>query len=204
MSISNIEHKMLSGVAFLSGCLPIALIHFIRVTVIPCSNHAADMTVDIVQIFSIGFMVVTMLCAFGFYYLINLRFSAASIRGTICNLKRKDLFSSGALSCYILPFLSLLGNDIQSTISMVILIFLFLKVFINNIMFLYTPIIDVLGYKILEGTVRYITFDGKTAERQCNFLVKSDEGIYFEKADNSVVIEKLTETTFCVKIMAIA
>ena len=87
---------------------------------------------------------------------------------------------------------------------MVILITLFLKVFINNIMFLYTPIIDVLGYKILEGTVRYTTFDGKTTERQCNFLVKSDEGIYFEKADNSVVIEKLTETTFCVKIMAVA
>lgn len=195
MYANNIENKFLSIMAFLSGCFPIALIHFVRVTVIPYWGRANDIVCDVVQIFSVSFIVVTACCSFLFYISINKRFSAASVCVQVYKLKRKDLFSSGALSCYVVPFLSLIGDNVQSTVSLVVLILLFLKVFINNIMFLYTPMIDILGYKILEGTIRY-SVNGQIVERECNLMVKSDKELYFE-TENNGVMEKLNESTFC-------
>lgn len=195
MYVNNVENKFLSSMAFLSGCFPIAFIHFLRVTVIPYYKSADDIVFDVVQVFSISFIVVTACCSFLFYILINKRFSAASICVQVCNLKRKDLFSSGALSCYVVPFLSLIGDNVQSTVSLIVLILLFLRVFTNNIMFLYTPMIDILGYKILEGTIRY-SVNGQVIERECNLMVKSDKELYFE-IENNGVMEKLNESTFC-------
>ena len=195
MYVNNFENKFLSSMAFLSGCFPIALIHFVRVTVIPYYERMDCIIFDVVQVFSISFIVLTIICAFGFYISINKRFSSASTQVKVFNLKRKDLFSSGALSCYVVPFLSLSGDNIQSTVSLVMLIVLFLIVFNNNIMFLYTPMIDILGYKILEGTIRY-TANGHAVERQCNLMVKSDKNLYFE-IGNDGLMEKLNESTFC-------
>ena len=155
MEISNFENKFLSSMAFLSGCCPIALIHCIRVVIIPYYESADTINLfDMVKIFAVCFLMITILCTFFFRFLIDQKFSVATTHVKVCNLKRKDLFSSGALSCYVLPFLSLIGDDIQSTVAILILVLLFLKVFINNIMFLYTPMIDIWGYKILEGTVK--------------------------------------------------
>ena len=195
MYVNNVENKFLSSMAFLSGCFPIALIHFLRVTIIPYYGNTSNIVFDVVQIFSISFIILTFCCSFLFYIAINKRFSSASVCVQVCDLKRKDLFSSGALSCYVVPFLSLIGDNIQSTVSLMILILLFLRVFNNNIMFLYTPMIDILGYKILEGKIRY-SANGQVVERQCNLMVKSDKDLYFE-IENNGVMEKLNESTFC-------
>ena len=197
MEISNFENKFLSSMAFLSGCSPIALIHFVKVVGIPYYEFANDITFDVVRIFSVCFLGITIFCSILFRVLIDKKFSVATTHVKILHLQRKDLFSSGALSCYVFPFLSLIGDDIQSTISLAILILLFLKVFSNNIMFLYTPMFDIWGYKILEGSIKYSSH-GQDFERKCNLIVKSDENLYFE-TDNDAVMEKLNETTFCVK-----
>ena len=197
MEISNLENKFLSSMAFLSGCTPIALIYFLRVTVIPYKGDVQAIIFDVVRIFSVVFLSVTILCAIFFYISINKHFNLAGTSVKVYNLKRKDLFSSGALSCYVVPFISLIGDDIQSMVSLVVLIMLFLRVFTNNIMFLYTPMIDILGYKILEGTVEY-NANGNIFKRQCNLMVKSDKNLYFE-GENVAVIEKLNEGTFCLR-----
>ena len=199
MIACNFENRFLSSMAFLSGCLPIALIHFTRVVLVPGYGTILSVDFSIVQIFSSVFISLTFLCSILFYILINERFSKATTHAKVCDLKRKDLFSSGALSCYVLPFLSLIGDDIQSTVLLVILILLFLRVFNNNVMFLYTPMIDILGYKILEGTIRY-TVNGQTEEKRYDIMVKSDKNLYFE-SDNSVLMEKLNESTFCAKLL---
>ena len=90
-------------------------------------------------------------------------------------------------------------NNLQSTVSLFVLILLFLKVFTNNIMFLYTPIIDIMGYKIMEGTLKY-TINGQIKERKCDLMLKSDKNLYFT-SENNAVMEKLNETTFCVKLI---
>lgn len=59
--------------------------------------------------------------------------------------------------------------------------------------------IDILGYKILEGTIRY-TVNGQIEEKQYDIMVKSDKNLYFE-SDNNVLMEKLNESTFCVKLL---
>lgn len=200
MNISNLENKFLSSMAFLSGCFPIAVIHCVRVTIIPHYNSIDNLQWNIINIFAVGFVILTTLCSILFYISINRRFSLATVHVEVCDLKRKDLFSSGALSCYVLPFLSLSGNDTQSTVSLFLLVLLFLRVFNNNIKFLYTPMIDILGYKILEGKM-VDSSTGLTIERPCNLLVKSDQNFYFETS-NSVLMEKINETTFCVKLVA--
>ena len=181
MDSSYFEDKFLSGMAFLSGCLPIAIIHSIRVFVVPCYEVAENnppMNIG-VKYFAVAFLVIALTSAVLFCFSLNKRFSRASTRVEISDLKRKDLFSSGALSCYVLPFLSLIGNNLQSTVSLFVLILLFLKVFTNNIMFLYTPIIDIMGYKIMEGTLKY-TINGQIKERKCDLMLKSDKNLYFK------------------------
>ncbi len=201
MNVNNFEDKFLSGIAFLSGCLPIAVIHGLRVLVVPCYEVAENNPpINIVVIyFSVIFLVITSISAVLFCIALNKRFARASTLVEISDLKRKDLFSSGALSCYVLPFLSLIGNNLQSTVSLFVLILLFLKVFTNNIMFLYTPIIDIMGYKIMEGTLKY-TINGQVKEKKCDLMLKSDANLYFT-SENNAVMEKLNETTFCVKLI---
>lgn len=201
------ENKFLSSLAFLSGCLPIAFIHFTKVIVIPFWESNENLTNfqfnTFVRIVSIILILLTISSTVMFYIAINKRFSQATTKVSVCKLKRKDLFSSGALSCYVVPFISLIGDSLHSTISIIILILLFLRVFTNNIMFLYTPMIDIFGYKILEGIIKQTNLNGQILERQCNIIVKSDSNLYFE-TDNKVVIEKLNETTFCAKTISIS
>lgn len=202
MNINNCEDKFLSGIAFLSGCLPIAVIQGLRVFVVPCYEVAENnQPINIVvQYFSGFFFGITAISAIFFCIALNKRFSRASTRIEIRDLKRKDLFSSGALTCYVLPFVSLIGNNLQSTVSLFVLIPLFLIVFTNNILFLYTPIIDIMGYKIMEGTIKYPTLNGQIKEKKCDLMLKSDKNLYFT-SENNAVMEKLNETTFCVKLI---
>lgn len=202
MNNSYFEDKFLSGMAFLSGCLPISIIHGLRVFVVPCYEVAENnppMNIG-VKYFAVAFLVIALISTAFFCIALNKRFSRASTRVEISDLKRKDLFSSGALTCYVLPFLSLIGNNLQSTVSLFILIILFLRVFTNNILFLYTPIIDIMGYKIMEGTIKYSTINGQVKEKKCDLMLKSDENLYFT-SENNAVMEKLNETTFCVKLI---
>ena len=53
--------------------------------------------------------------------------------------------------------------------------------------------IDILGYKILERTVKDVA-NGQVIERRYNLIVKSDKKLYFE-TDNNVFVEQLNETT---------
>ena len=201
MNDNRLENKFLSGIAFLSGCLPIAFIHFVRVFIIPYFEVTEIPTSIhiLVKIFSAVFLIITSISAVLFCVFLNKRFLKADTNVKISNLRRKDLFSSGALGCYVLPFVSLIGNNLQSTISLFTLILLFLIVFTNNIIFLYTPIIDIKGYQLMEGTMTY-KINGQIKEKKCDLMLKSDKNLYFT-SENNAVMEKLNETTFCVKLV---
>ena len=200
--VMNVNHERIafSCTAFLSGCVPISLIYFFKTTICPFISNRIDYNFEYnhIQIFSIAFLVITLVSSGIFFFMLKKKFIQASDSVTISNLKRKDLFSSGALGFYVLPFISFLGNDMESLITIIILVLLLLRIFTNNVMFLYTPFIDILGYKMLEGTVTYNN-NGSVKKQTYNIMVKSDKNLFFS-TDNKCLMNQLNENTICVNI----
>ena len=173
--------------AFLSGCFPIALINFIRNIVFPLENSNVY-----VEWFSVTFFAITVVSAIVYFLLLRKFFRSANILCIISDIKRVDMFSSGAISYYILPFISFIGNDVQNAITLFIVIILLLIIFNNNMMFMYTPILDCLGYKVLE--CRICNPDGSGSQK-AKVVVKTDNGLYFS-GNNLGKAEKVNEDTF--------
>lgn len=94
------------------------------------------------------------------------------------------MFSSGALSYYILPFVSFIGDSTQSILTLIVVTIVLLVVFNNNVMFMYTPLLDFLGYKVLEGNMSDL--DGKNSGAAI-IVVKSEKGIFFTGSNRGVV-----------------
>lgn len=156
--------------AFLAGCFPVALIEWIRVIVFRSSSNNWY-----VEIFAKTFLIITIICICIFIRSLWKNFRRANTLGSITNLKRKDTFSSGAISFYILPFISFVGNDVNSMITLAVVIVFLLVIFNNNMMFMYTPVLDFLGYKVLEGDLQ----SGNNTYKNVTILVKTDGELYF-------------------------
>jgi len=181
-------HTLLSSTAFLSGCIPIAIINLTL-------NY--DKEDCIISWFSIGFCAISIIAGLYFFRKIKSFYRHDNEKAVILNIRRKDIFVSGAISYYVLPFISFVSTGREGVLILSILILLFLKIFNNNRMFLYTPLFDLLGYKILECDIRInqhivhadiITKDGNclyfTGENHMR-VSKIEEGVFTAHCDES-------------------
>lgn len=173
--------RLLSSSAFLSGCVPIALINLIL-------NY--DSTDFALVWFAVAFLLISVVA--GVYFWIRLKsfYSKNNEPATIVNIKRKDIFASGAISYYVLPFISFVSEGRDGIIILVVLILLFLQIFTNNRMFLYTPLIDILRYQVLECE---IIISGKVVK--ANILTKDGSGLYFN-GENEMRIFKIEQDIY--------
>jgi hypothetical protein len=192
----NVSRVFLNSAAFFSGCFPIALINFIINIFLRTEGNNWY-----VEIFAKSLLIITVLASLFFYIYLRKKFRSAVTTVEIKDIKRKDIFSSGAISYYILPFVSFVGNDEKSMVTLVVVLTLLVIIFNNNLMFLYTPLIDMLGYKILEGKILYSNSNLDVTKIEIgNILVKSDKKIFFSK-ENKAHIHKISEGIFCAIII---
>ena len=183
VNVKSTEKVIVNVSAFLSGCFPVALIEWIRVVLFRTSNNNWY-----VEIFSKTFFTFTIVCSLIFWVYILKKFREANTIGEISCLKRKDMFSSGAVSYYILPFVSFLGNDINSMVTLIVVIILLAVIYNNNMMFMYTPLLDFMGFKVLEGNIKCQNAEFSKAM----ILVKKDKNIVFT-GENKGKFEKIQE-----------
>lgn len=183
VNVNSIEKIIVNVAAFLSGCFPIALIEWLRVII-----FRSDSNNWYVEIFSKVFLIITVICICIFTWSIFKIFRRVNTPGNISNLKRKDTFSSGAISYYVLPFVSFVGNDINSMVTLAVVIVFLSVIFNNNMMFMYTPVLDFLGYKVLEGDLE----SGGNIYKTVTILVKTDKCLYFTGSNNGE-FEKVQE-----------
>lgn len=172
---------LLNSTAFLSGCTPIAFINLL-------GNY--DNPDVVVQGFAIVLMIVTVFSTIWFYCQMTRFFNSADTVAIVSGIKRKDVFASGAISYYVLPFISFLSTGRGSVWTLLILISLFLRIFHNNNMFLYTPIFDVLGYKIL--TCKATIFE---KDSNINIITKDGSALFFT-GDNKMKVAKIDEDIY--------
>lgn len=174
----------LSLAAFFSGCLPIALINgFLN-----WNNN-----ILIIRYFSWLFCSIAIVATLYFLSWLkknnNVKNSDLII---IENIKRKNIFSTGAMSYYIVPFVSFIpGEDLKTFYILVTLIIMFAWLYVSNRMALYTPIIDFSGYKILEATIS----NGSEKKIRADVLIKNIDNIYFSD-ENRVNARKIDENTY--------
>lgn len=173
--------------AFLSGCFPVALIDVLYVAMFRSTEQNWG-----AKAFAWVFLVVTIIASVCFYFILQNHFREATTSCKIGNLKRVNVFSSSAISYYTLPFISFVGDSVQSAVTLFILVAILLVIFNNNMMFMYTPLLDFLGYKVLEGE---IIFMNGSVVRYANIVVKTDKGLYFS-SHNDGLVEKVNEDTF--------
>ena len=96
--------KKASCMAFLAGCFPIALIEILHVFIFD-----SDEAVFIVQCFAVLYMAVSIWACIDTGLFFRRQFQSVRIPCKISGLQRKDLFSSGAISYYVIPFISFIG-----------------------------------------------------------------------------------------------
>lgn len=180
---------VLNSSAFLSGCLPVALIQVSRFSF-------SDVYNVVPASLSVAFLFLTILASVCLWRYFSITFSKANVPCKVSNLKRKDMFSSGALNYYILPFVFFIGDNMQSVLTLFVITIALLVIFNNNMMFMYTPLLDFLGYKILEGEVSDL--DGKNL-KVAMIVVKSDKGIFFTGSNRGVMNRVSEDVYFFVK-----
>jgi len=73
--------------------------------------------------------------------------------GRIQNIKIQNIFSSGTMTYYILPFISFAAGDdlLKNEIILFILILILGKLYVQERMIIYTPILGLVGYIVLAG-----------------------------------------------------
>lgn len=177
--------------AFLSGCLPVALIDFLLVVGFQSSNRDWR-----AEVFSYIFLALTVASSVCYYRFLQNKFQAASTVCKIEGLRRVNIFSSGAVSYYTLPFISFVGDNLQSAVILSVLVVILLIMFNNNMMFMYTPFLDFCGYKVLAGNIIFPTGEnGKGETRRAYIVVKTDNRLYFSSS-NGGLSEKVTEDMY--------
>ncbi len=173
----TMKNLFINTSAFWAGCFPVALMEFVCVMWFGTND-----TTKPLYIFAYIFLFVTIISTLCFIRFIKNTFSKANTPGSISNIKRKDIFSSGAISYYILPFISFVGSDSKSMVTLIIVILILTLIFNNNMMFMYTPILDFFQYKVLECDLQC----GIDKHEKVIILVKSDTTLYFTGTNNGV------------------
>lgn len=191
---SNI--KKLSIASYLSGCLPISIVSVINVNYekFICKDGKIIFTDFIINLVPILFFITTIVASWLVIKDLKKRKSDSQSECEIENVKRKNLFATGAMSYYVLPFIAFASiKDWSSLISMIVLLITFGWIFVNNRMFPYSPIIDIAGYTVFECDL--ILDSGSKKVKNVNIITK-DASIIYLSSTNYGRVEKVDEDIY--------
>lgn len=110
----------------------------------------------------------------------------------ISDLRVKKLFSSGAITYYILPFASfVVGDDVfKNLIALCILTIIFGKIYVKERMTVYSPILCLAGYVVFSCTI-----NASDSTKQINVLFKNPGDIFLEHTCR-IVVQNIDNETY--------
>lgn len=166
--------------SYISGNLPISLVYFISVLFDILSMHTpelllkvglltntdsiSDMALCTESILAIIYLLATLYSTFQTYLYFHEAYTDLE-KKINCNqyllsdTKLKTIFSSGSITYYVLPLASFASSDnnLKGALILTVLFFLFGCIYVRERLTAYTPILVLLGYSMLSGTITTIT-----------------------------------------------
>lgn len=144
----------ISLASFLSGNLPICAILLVSVVF----KYFSAEKVLVPLIFAGCYTVICLISTGILLYTLKSAIKELEIKnggnyGRIQNIKIQNIFSSGTMTYYILPFISFAAGDdlLKNEIILFILILILGKLYVQERMIIYTPILGLVGYIVLAG-----------------------------------------------------
>jgi hypothetical protein len=112
----------------------------------------------------------------------------------LAEIKQKNIFSTGVMSYYVLPFASFVSGDdvVKNCILLTILLIVFGLIYVRERMILYTPIFSMMGYMVITGIITDTT--GKKKIGGKDVLIKSPNNLILGDSYNATV-QAFTDTT---------
>ena len=148
------------------------------------------------DIFSVIFLLSTVFSMVACFFMLKRFQKNLDAQCVVSELKRFNLVGSGELNCYLFHYISFVYGNIQGALILGTIIVLMLISVRNQKALLYSPFLDIFGYKILEGKITS-TDTPSTFSMQARFLVRTDQGLYFTSKNygraNKIGVEKMIE-----------
>lgn len=177
------DKRWLSVVSYLAGCLLVAFIYLlINWDKGYCYLYGG-----------VTFTLISLLAIFVIYRYLKKQLpnKTNGIKTTIRKIRRNNNFVASSISYYVIPFLSFVSTGFENTVILVVLIIFFAFIHGKNRMFLFSPVLDILGYSVLDCEIKikndfvsaYVITNKfrdlyTSGENQC-YRNKSDEGVFF-------------------------
>lgn len=150
----------ISWMSFLSGNLPICLILIVTLIhkYIITNNFLCIPTMIAIFYFGVCFLSAKFLLTHISEEFNRLKERNGGVYGKMCKIRIHNIFSSGAMTYYILPFISFAAGDdiLKNEIILFILIFIFGILYVRERMIIYTPILGLCGYIVLSANLKDI------------------------------------------------
>lgn len=201
--------KLYAWLSYISGNTPIALILLFNVGYdnIGYAVIGKWEEVHFPEIFLAAILVI--ITSFSSYFMIKyfndsinrLKNGNGGEAATVSDLQVEKIFSSGAITYYILPFASfIVGDDIiKNLAALFILGVIFGQIYVKERMTIYSPILCLFGYVVFSCDRK---FEKQKSKRRIKVLVKNPEsivtgnkcGLVIQSIDNTVYIATLKET----------
>ncbi len=177
------DKRFLSVVSYIAGCLLVAIIYL-----------AINWDKGYVYLYSgSGFVALSILSTLWMwnYFISNIPSKKENTQTSIRRIRRNNNFVASSISYYVIPFLSFINTGIENSIILGFTVSFFAFVHWKNRMFLFSPVIDMLGYNILDCEIKigedfipaYVITNEfnslyTSGENEC-YQKKVDEGVFF-------------------------
>ena len=183
-------------ITYLSGHIPIAFIYFISVLLAEYKDNSIYPYVFIS--FSIIYLVISIIAAIILYnkydiQLKNLQSGNGGNKSIIRPTKIKSLFTSDAMSYYVLPFAAFAASDdlVKTTLILLVLTLIFGISFVRERMNLYTPCLILFGFVLFSCKVKSID---NSNDIEINILIKNPKKIVFG-CQYQAILQLINDTT---------
>ncbi|WP_288642103.1 hypothetical protein [uncultured Megasphaera sp.] len=183
-------------ITYLSGHIPIAFIYFISVL---WAEYKNDLVCPYIFIsLSIIYLVVSIIAAVVLYnkydtQLKNLQIGNGGNKSIIRPTKIKSLFTSDAMSYYVLPFAAFASSDdlVKTTLILLVLTLIFGISFVRERMNLYTPCLILFGFVLFSCKVNNID---DADDIEIDILTKNPKKLVFG-CQYQAVLQRINDTT---------
>ena len=189
------QKTIIRSSAFLSGCLPMAILQ-LSWTVFSRESNILAISL------STAFLFLTILSAIIIKRYLTVTSFKANSPCKISNIKMESLLGYRMVTCYILPFIFLIGSDMKNIVALFIITLFLLSIFNNVMTFINTPILMFLGYSVLNCKISnteetffkdaYIIVESKEITSfnlsRYGFVNHIEEGIYFFRSNDKDLI----------------
>ena len=159
------QKTIIRSSAFLSGCLPMAILQ-LSWTVFSRESNILAIS------FSTAFLFLTILSIIIIKRYLTVTSFKANFPCKISNIKMESLLGYRIVTYYILPYIFLIGNDMRNIVALFIITSFLLILFNNSMSFVNTPILMFLGYSVLNCK---ISNTEETFSKDARIIVKSRE-----------------------------